>query len=219
MAEKKKRRASGRRPKTRTLTEMYRQRKARRANEFRPDANTATWMKTQQLTRLQRLRLAKWSLYALIVVVCLVVQDVVMSQIRIFGATTDLPVAAILLITVIEGTDTGSMFVLIASVFYYFSGTAPGAYCVVLITGLGVLATMLRQMYWHRSRGALTLSAMIALTLYELGLFVVGLGYGLTYPGRLHSFLLTAAMTCLVMIPLYSLVNKTGLIGGNTWKE
>ena len=42
---------------------------------------------------------------------------------------------------------------------------------------------------------------------------------GLTYFGRLPSFLLTSAYTCLVMIPLYTLVNKTGLIGGNTWKE
>ena len=56
-------------------------------------------------------------------------------------------------------------------------------------------------------------------TAYELGLFVTGIMQGLTYFGRLPSFLLTSAYTCLVMIPLYTLVNKTGLIGGNTWKE
>ena len=219
MAEKKKRRPAGRTPKTRTLTEMFRQRKNKRVNEFKPDAQTATWFKTRRLTRLQRLRLAKWGLYVLIIVMSLVVQDVVMSQIRLFGATTDLPVVAILLITVIEGTDVGSLFVLIASTLYYYSGTAPGAYCIGLLTGLGIVATMLRQLYCHRSRGSLTLCAALALTLYELGLFVVGLGYGLTYWGRLPVFLLTALYSCLVMIPMYSLVYKTGLIGGNTWKE
>ena len=32
-------------------------------------------------------------------------------------------------------------------------------------------------------------------------------------------FVLTAAFSCLVLIPLYSLIYKIGLIGGNTWKE
>ena len=219
MADKKRRRPARRAPKTRTLTEMFRQRKSKSLNEFRPDVNTATWFKTRRLTRQQRLRLTKWGLYVLIIVLNLVVQDVVMSQIRIFGATTDLPVAAILLITVVEGTDVGSLFVLIASTLYYFSGTAPGAYCIGLMTGLGIAATMLRQMYWHRSRGSLTACAAMALTLYELGLFLVGVFFGRTYWGRLPVFVLTAVYTCLVMIPMYSLVNKTGLIGGNTWKE
>ena len=219
MAEKKKRRAPQRAPKSRTLADMFRRQKRQSINEFKPDANTATWFKTQRLTRLQRLRLSKWSLYVLIIVLCLVIQDTVMSQFRLLGATTDLPVAAILLITVIEGTDVGSLFVLIASTLYYFSGTAPGPYCIGLISFFGVTATMLRQMYWHRSRGSLTLCAALALTLYELGLYVVGFLTGLTHWGRLYSFVLTALYTCLIMIPLYSLINKTGLIGGNTWKE
>lgn len=219
MAERKRRRSGGRTPKERTLTELFRRQKSRRMNEFKPDAQTSTWFKTQRLTRLQRLRLAKWSCYALIVLGCLVVQDVVMSQIRVFGATTDLPVAAILLVTMVEGTDVGSVFILIASVLYYYSGTAPGAYCIGLLGVLGIFATMLRQMYFHRSRGSLTICAAMALTLYELGLFIMGLLLGLTYWGRLFSFVLTAAYTCLAMIPLYTLVNKAGLIGGNTWKE
>ena len=219
MAEKKKRRAPRRAPKERTLTEMFRRHKRANKNEFKPDANTATFSKTRRLTRLQRLRLTKWALYILTIILCLVVQDTVMSQVRIFGATTDLPEAAILLITVIEGTDVGSMFVLIASTLYYFSGTAPGPYCIGLMSCFGIIATMTRQMFWHRSRGTLTASAVLAMIAYEMGLFVVGLMTGLTYFGRLVPFILTAAYSCLVMIPLYSLINKIGLIGGNTWKE
>ena len=158
-------------------------------------------------------------LYVVIIVLCLVIQDTVMCRLPLLGATTDLPVAAILLITVTEGTDVGSLFILIASVLYYFSGTAPGPYCIGLMSVFGIFATMIRQMYWHRSRGSLTISAMLALVCYELGLFVTGLLMGLTYWGRLRYFLLTCLYTCLIMIPLYSLINKTGLIGGNTWKE
>ena len=217
MAEKKKRRA--RAPKERTLTQMLRGNKRSSRNEFRPDPATATWFKTRRMTRQQRLRLLKWLLYALIVVMSLVIQDVIMSQVRLFGATTDLAVGAILLITVIEGTDVGSLFVFIASALYWFSGSAPTPICIALLTFFGIAATMFRQMYWHRSRGTLTLCACLALTLYELGLFGYGLFQGLTYWGRLPSFLLTSVYTSLVMIPQYSLVYKTGLIGGNTWKE
>ena len=142
-----------------------------------------------------------------------------MSQFSIFGATTDLPACAILLITVIEGTDIGSLFVLIASVLYYFSGNAPTAFCIGLLTFFGIGATLFRQMFWHRSKGSIILCSAIALTGYELGLFVVGMGSGLTHWGRLPAFALTAVFSCLVLIPLYSLIYKIGLIGGNTWKE
>ena len=218
MAEKKKRRPA-RRAKERTLAELFRRNQRKNRNEFRPDPTASTWLKTRKLTRQQKLRLLKWVLYALIVMMCLVIQDVIMSQFRLFGATTDLAVGAILLITVIEGTEVGSLFVLIASSLYWFSGSAPTPICIALLTAFGIGATMFRQMFWHRSRGTLTLCACLALTAYELGLFVTGVMRGLTYFGRLPSFLLTSAYTCLVMIPLYTLVYKTGLIGGNTWKE
>ncbi|MCI7727552.1 MAG: hypothetical protein MSH58_10545 [Clostridiales bacterium] len=219
MAEKKKRRSPRPRAKERSLAELLRRNKRNRQNEFRPDPATSTWLKTRKLTRQQRLRLFKWLMYALIVIMSLVIQDVIMSQLRLFGATTDLAVGAILLITVIEGTDVGSLFVFIASILYWFSGSSPTPVSIILLTALGIGATMFRQMFWHRSRGTLTLCACLALTAYELGLFVTGLMQGLTYWGRLPSFLLTSVYTCLVMIPLYSLVYKTGLIGGNTWKE
>ena len=194
--------------------------KRRKRNvEFKPDPQTATWVKTFHLTIQQRLQLAKWALYILTIVLCLVVQDVIMSRIRLFGATTDLAVCAILLITVIEGTDTGSLFVLIASTLYYFSGSAPGAYVIALMSFLGVAAVLLRQLYWHRSKGSIVLCTGIALMLYEIGLFVVGIAIGLTLPSRLIYFILTGVYSCLALIPLYSVIYKIGLIGGNTWKE
>lgn len=219
MAEKKKRRSPRPRAKERSLAELLRRNKRNRQNEFRPDPATSTWLKTRKLTRQQRLRLFKWLMYALIVIMSLVIQDVIMSQLRLFGATTDLAVGAILLITVIEGTDVGSLFVFIASILYWFSGSSPTPVSIILLTAFGIGATMFRQMFWHRSRGTLTLCACLALTMYELGLFGVGLFYGLTYWGRLPSFVLTSIYTCLLMIPMYTLVYKTGLIGGNTWKE
>ena len=225
MAEKKRKPQSTRRRKpakpgaVKTLAQLFKQRKKRDSMDFKPDVQKATWIKTVRLTRLQQLRLTRWMLYVLTVVACLVLQDVIMSQFSIFGATTDLPACAILLITVIEGTEIGSIFVIIASTLYYFSGNAPSAFCIGLMTAFGIGATLFRQMFWHRSKGSIILCSAIALTAYELGLFVVGIGSELTHWGRLPSFVLTAVFSCLVLIPLYSLVHKIGLIGGNTWKE
>ena len=223
MAEKQKnpRRRSRRQPKAQKvdLAQLVKKRFVRPEQDFKPDPTTATWLKTSRMTRQQRLRLTKWALYILTCILCLVVQDVIMSQFRLFGATTDLAVCAILLITILEGSEIGSIFVLIASLLYYFSGSAPTAVCIGLLTYTGVLATLFRQMYWHRSRGTILMCAMIALTAYELSLFFTGLYQELTIFPRIGSFALTSLYSCIAMIPLYSLIYKIGLIGGNTWKE
>ena len=187
--------------------------------DFKPDAKVSTWAKTSRLTALQRLRLLKWSLYAAVIILSLVVQDVVMSQLNLLGGTTDLAVAVILLITVIEGTEVGSVFVLIASLFYYFSGSAPGAYCIGLMCILGIAAVMFRQLYWHRSKGSIVLCAAIALMGYELGLFSIGLFEELTLWKHVSAFLLTGIYSCATLLAYYPLIYKIGLIGGNTWKE
>ena len=225
MAEKKRKKQAPRRRKaakpsaTKTLAQLFKARKKRDSLDFKPDVQKATWVKTAKLTKLQQLRLVRWLLYVLTVIVCLVLQDVLMSQFSIFGATTDLPVCAILLITVLEGAEIGSVFVLIASILYYFSGNAPTAFCVGLMVAFGIGATLFRQLFWHRSKGSIILCASIALTGYELGLFAVGIINKLTHWGRLPVFMLTAVFSCLMLIPLYSLIYKIGLIGGNTWKE
>ena len=54
---------------------------------------------------------------------------------------------------------------------------------------------------------------------YEMSLFVTGLMDELTLVTRASAFALTGAYSCLVLIPLYPLICKIGLIGGNTWKE
>ena len=190
-----------------------------RANDFKPDARVSTWAKTARMTAQQRQRLLKWILYTTVIVLSLVVQDVLMSQLNLLGGTTDLPVAVILLITVIEGTEVGSLFVLIASTLYYFSGTAPGAYCIGLMCALGIAAVMFRQLYWHRSKGSIMLCAGIALMGYELGLFAVGLFSELTLWSYFGNFVLTGIYSCASLLVFYPLIYKIGLIGGNTWKE
>ena len=194
-------------------------RKLSKQSEFKPDPRQNSLSGLFHVTQLQKQRMLKWTLYVLTGILLLTIQDVIMSRVSIFGATTDLPVVYILLITVIEGVDMGSLFVLFASTIYYFSGSAQGPYCIGLLCAVGIIATLLRQAYLRRTKASIVICAGIALTIYEMGLFVVGIGLGLTRWDRVFSFLITAGYSFGVMILLYPLINKIGLIGGTTWKE
>lgn len=196
-----------------------RRRRRQPAYEFKPDPKGTNFLKRLYMTRLQRLTLLKWGSYALTGMLLLVIQDVIMSKVRLSGATTDLPVAFILLVGLYEGLERGSVFTLSAALFYWFSGSAPTPICISLLCGLNILIGLLRQMYWHRSFGSLTLCAAISIMLYEMLLFVVGILQGLTILPRAGVFALTGAITCITMLPMYPLVRAISKIGGDSWNE
>ena len=191
----------------------------RKQPDFRPDKQRRDWAGKLHITKVQRDRVLKWGSYTALLILLMVIQDVIMSKVSIFGATTDLLACTILLITVIEGVDTGSMFSLIASTLYYFSGSAPGPYTVALLPILGISTCMFRQRYWHRNLSSIVLCAGVALMVYELAVFGLGLFTELTYLGRFYVFLNTGLISWVVMLPLYPLIHAIGQIGGNTWKE
>ena len=196
-----------------------RRRRKHQAYEFKPDPKQINFLKQLYMTRQQRLTLLKWGTYVLTGIVLLVIQDVIMSRIRFSGATTDLPAAFILLVGIYEGLENGSVFTLAASLFYWFSGSAPTPVCVAFLCVLVILVGMFRQMYWHRSFGSICLCVSIAIMLYEMLLFVLGIFQGLTIWDRAGVFALTGAVSCITMLPMYPLVRKISEIGGVSWKE
>ena len=191
----------------------------RRKYEFKPDPKGTNLLKVLYLTKQQRLQYLKWTLYAALCILLLIVQDVIMSRVRISGATTDLAVCGILLISIIAGSEDGGLFALIASTVYWFSGSAPGPYVIAVITFLTIAATLFRQAYWHRGFGSTMLCAGIAMMLYEIIMFLIGIFIGRTMWTRFGVFVLTGALTVAVMFALYPLAKVIGKIGGETWKE
>jgi hypothetical protein len=190
-----------------------------RSHEFRPDKLEASFLKTLYLTEYQRRILSKWSLFAAHCIAALVLQDVIMARISILGATTDLVPAVILLITVAIGSEEGGVFALVASLIYFFAGTAPGPYSVALLPIYGLAGGLFRENFWRRGMASDVLCAGIALLAYEMTIFGLGIFTELTNWYRWHIFLITAVLSILVMLPLYPLVSKIHAIGGETWKE
>jgi hypothetical protein len=148
-----------------------------------------------------------------------VLQDVILCDLRLLGATTELVPCAIFLICLLEGTETGSIFVLAASLLYLFSGSAPGPYCVAVICFLGIGASLFRQLFWQRTFSSTLLCSGIAMVLYEMIVFFVGFTMRLTLFSRIGIFAMTGLISWACMLPLYPLFYNIGKIGGNTWKE
>ena len=203
------------------MSEMARRRRKKRQSvyEFKPDPKGTNYLKRLYMTRLQTLTIMKWATFAMTGILLLVIQDVIMSQVRFSGATTDLPVAFILLVGIYEGLENGSVFTLAASLFYWFSGSAPTPICVAVLCVLVILIGLFRQLYWHRSFGSIAMCVSIAIMLYEMILFVIGLMSGLTILPRASVFALTGGITCITMLPMYPLVRVISKIGGVSWKE
>ena len=187
--------------------------------EFKPDRQGTSLLKQLYLTRLQRMQLLKWSGLAALCVLMLIVQDVLMSQIRISGATTDLVVCIVFLIGLYEGTENGSLFALIASIVYLFSGSSPGAQCIALLSCTTVVLNLLRQSCWRRSGGSILLCTCAGIVIYEMLNFLFGIFVGNTIWARAGVFMLVAAFTCACAFPLYPVVKLISKIGGETWKE
>lgn len=188
-------------------------------NEFKPDKTGSGFLSKLYLTQKQRKSLLKWTLYLLVLLVLSVLQDVLFSRLRVNGATTDLVPCAIFLICILEGSQNGCIFALVSSLLYLLSGTAPGVYCVVLLTFLAVGACVFRQAFLQKGFGTTMLCTVMATMLYELAVFAIGLLLGLTYPSRIAGFLITGALSLIAAPLLYPILRSIGTIGGETWKE
>ena len=203
------------------MSTMDRRRRKRKQStyEFKPDPKGTNYLKRLYMTRLQRLTILKWLTFSMTGILFLVIQDVIMSQVRFSGATTDLPVAFILLVGLYEGLEKGSVFTLAASLFYWFSGSAPTPICVGVLCVLVVVIGLFRQLYWHRSFGSIAMCVSICIMLYEMTIFVIGLTFGLTILPRVSVFALTGFITCITMLTMYPLVRVISKIGGESWRD
>ena len=187
--------------------------------DFKPDKPRSGLLDKLYLTPLQRKHLLKWVLYVAVLLLLSVFQDVLLSKVHIFGATTELVPCGIFLICLMEGTERGSVFALVASMLYLFSGSAAGNYSLVLLTAIGILVTLLRQAFLQKSFSAAMLCTVVGLLAYELAVFFIAAFFGQTYFARIGVSILTAVLTAFAAPVLYPLLARICKLGGESWKE
>ena len=187
--------------------------------EFQFDRPHSGFWGKLYLTPKQRKGVLKWTLYGVLLLVLSLLQDVVLCRFRLLGATTELVPVGIFLICILEGAESGSIFALVASLAYLFSGTAAGIYSMMFITILAVGVTIFRQAFLQKGIAAAILCAGAATLILQLLQFGMGLFLELTIPSRFVGFLLTALMSILAIPVLYPVTLAIEKIGGETWKE
>ena len=192
---------------------------AKKKQEFRPDPSGAGLMSKLYITPTQRKKIYRWAAYSALCIALLVVQEVILSRFQLYGGIVDLAPAIIVLVCVMEGAENGGVFALAASVFYYYSGAAPGAYCIALITLGAVAMAAFRQEYLRRGFGSDWFCTAVAVLVYQAGVFGVALFMENSRLDRWISYVMNFAlsMTAVPLVhPLFGAIRK---IGGETWKE
>mgnify|MGYP003451421435 CR=1 FL=1 len=186
--------------------------------EFREDRPYSSFWNKLYITKKQRRSILKWALYGALLLTLSLLQDVVLARFSLYGATTELVPVGIFLICILEGGESGSVFALVSSLIYLFTGTPGGVYSMVFITLISIAVTIFRQAYLQKGFSAALLCGA-AVFLYQLLEFVITLFLGLTISGRFGGFMLTAAMSAVTIPVLYPIALSIESIGGQTWKE
>ncbi len=187
--------------------------------EFRPDREGSGQLNKLWPTPKQQLRALRWLLYGAVCLVALLAQDVLLYRINVWGGCTDLVPCVIMMVAVLQGGESGSVFALILSVLYFFSGSSPGFYVIPLLTGISVFAAIFRQAFLRQGLVALLLCCAMGMALFELGVFGVSLFLKLTVASRVTVALMTALLSLAAVPVFYPVLRAIGKLGGETWKE
>ena len=191
----------------------------RKDAEFKPDSQRRDLPHRLYLSPQQQKKYLKWILFSMLSLLMLVLQDVLFSQISVYGATVDMVPCVILMIGVLQGAAEGCVFMLVGALVYYLSGSAPGVYVILLIPLFGVVAAAFRQAYLRKGFRTSLMCTAAALVMYEIMTFLAALLLGVTRLARGYVMVISTGMTLLTLPLVFVAVWGICKIGGDQWKE
>ena len=191
----------------------------RKKAEFKPDSTRPDLAQRLYMTPQQQRKYLKWILFTVLSVLLLVLQDVLFSRCSLYGATVDLVPCVLLMICVLQGAEGGGVVLLLGALVFWFSGSAPGVYVILLIPVLGTVAAAFRQAYLRKGFRTTLMCTGAAVALYEIISFLAGILLGVTRFGRWWVILLTAGLSVLTLPVIFPFVRGIAKIGGDSWKE
>lgn len=188
-------------------------------NEFKPDRFRSDILGKLIFTKKERLSLLRWTLFSVVCLAGLIVQDVALYRLTLLEACADIAPCLIMMVAIMQGAESGSIFALVASSIFYFSGSAPGAYVIPLITIPAIFVAIFRQGSLRKGFFTILLCSAAGMLMYEMCVFGIGLFLGQTTADRLIQMLLSAALSLIVVPLVYPVLLAIGKIGGETWIE
>lgn len=166
------------------------------------------------ITPRQWLHILRWTLYALLFLLAMMIQTVVLGNRPIFGITPDLITVVIVCVCLREGPEQGGLFALLTSLFWCLSGADGGSISIAVLTILPVLGSILcRSVLNNRFLPCLL---MTALTLLGLHCAIFGIRYfidGIKASLFVEKLLPCVGISLLTQPPVYWLVKQIHRIG------
>ena len=100
-------------------------------------------LKHVHLTKTQWKSILKWSLYALVYLLVLVLQGVVLGKLPVFGAKLSPLPLYLVIVCIREGPERGGLFVLLGTLLWYLSGADYGNLSLAILPIGSILAAIL----------------------------------------------------------------------------
>jgi hypothetical protein len=190
-----------------------------RKHEFKPDKTGSGWLSKLYITPKQRMKLLRWALYILALLIASLIQDVLFCRFSVLGGSIDLLSCCIFLLAVLLDPDDSAVFCLICSVLLYFSGNMAGSYGIIYVTFLGSMMSIFRFGFLQKGFLSTFLCTGISIMLYELAIYFTGLFLKQTTGANFLAFTVTGAVSLLCIPVIYPCFVSIGKIGGSSWKD
>lgn len=187
--------------------------------EFKPDSLGRNPLERLNLTKNQKQAMVRGLMIAAVMLFLLIVEDVAFARFKPFGGSPDLLVAAAFLTCILLRPERGGKAAIWISLFYLFSGSAPGYYVVAFIPVLGIGLSLFRQSYLQLNFSSAVFCSAVALALYELLVFVVELFLNTAVLSSFFAVIAGLVGGLIVLPILYPLLAGISRFGGNTWIE
>lgn len=178
-----------------------------------------TLMGKLYITRIQRQKLLKWGLYALVFLVLLVLQDSVLSRLHPLEGSIQPVSAMILLVCVLETPEAAGGFALATGLFWCLSGAELGSASVLLLPAIGMTLSAFRMANLRGRFSSAFLCCGAGLLAHDGLRFLLALFLGYTRTTYLPAAAVTWAVSWMLSALLYLPAKSIGKIGGQTWTE
>lgn len=166
------------------------------------------------ITPRQWLHILRWTLYALLFLLALLVQTVVLGNRSLFGAQPHLVPVVIVCVCLREGPERGGLFALLASLFWCLSGVSMGSVSIAVLTVVPVLASVLcRAVLANRFVPCLLATAVTLLAEQGLIFLIRYFFYGMDGSLLLRRFLPCVLVSVVFQPLIYFLVKRISTIG------
>ncbi len=166
------------------------------------------------ITPKQWMRIFRWALYSLLLLVAVMVQTVILGNRPFFGIKPDLVPLVIFCVCLREGPERGGVFALLSALFWALSGVDQGAMLIFLLTVLPILASVLLRKLFVRNFLSDLISCGLLLLLTHSGCFLLRLINGTVARSLYVTRLLPTVLLTLLFQPLiYWLVKSVEKIG------